>query len=68
MTTQMFAACGIKLSGKMARVTGLSYAAARAYADEMANDEHFTVAYAETDGAEDPKIVYRAQHNSNKAV
>jgi hypothetical protein len=66
MTTQMFAACGVKLSGKMARVTGLSYAAARAYADEMANSDLYVSAHAETDGAEDPRVVYNAHHNSNK--
>lgn len=52
-----FAACGLKVNGKVERVILGSFDAARAYAIDF-KKRGYLLAYVESEGAEDPKIRY----------
>jgi hypothetical protein len=52
-----FAACGLKLDGKIERRILSSFDAARAYAIDF-KKRGYLLAYVESEGAEDPKIRY----------
>ena len=55
-----FAACGLRLDGKIERRILSSFDAARAYAIDF-KKSGYLLAYVESEGAEDPKILYTAK-------
>lgn len=58
-----FAACGLKANGKIDRFILSSFDAARAYAIDF-KKSGYLLAYVESEGAEDPKVLFTAKEDS----